>query len=336
MMNMDVLDKMIIKQLLENSRASYHSIARMFNVTCPTITYRVNRLRQIGVIQRFIAELSHKTMGVEWVIAEIKTEGGISKTDLLQTFESNACIEDVFMLARNRYIILSEVYQEEKDAFVRCLKKLDKIDYIEISDVHPISTLRNDMKCKYTTSGEGISLSPHEVDVLRFLAIDARIPTKTITDSTGYNSKLVRKIIRKFIRCTGVHLTLKLDLSQCGHINFILHTRLQDMNVKPEEITDWIASRYAHEHWFSLFAPRADNLLHYLTVPQASDIEHIIREVIKHPRIEDVEATIIYSMFKSPGRTRSYLRECDGNFLPEELQLPSFPQEEYLSPQMRF
>jgi len=336
MMNMDVLDKMIIKQLLENSRASYHSIARMFNVTCPTITYRVNRLRQIGVIQRFIAELSHKTMGVEWIIAEIKTEGGVSKTDLLQAFESHSCIGDVFMLGRNRYVILSEVYPEEKDAFVRCLKKLDKIDYIEISDVHPISTLSTDMKCKYTTSGECISLSPTEIDVLRFLAIDARTPTKTITDSTGYSAKLIRRIIRKFIKCTGVHLTLKLDLSQCGHINFILHTRLQDMNVRPEEITDWIASRYAYEHWFSLFAPRSDNLMHYLTVHQASDIERIIREAIKHPHIEDVEATIIYSTFKSPGRTKGYLRECNGNFLPEELQLPSFLQEEHLAPQIHF
>ena len=104
MMNMDVLDKMIIKQLLENSRASYHSIARMYDVTCPTITYRVNRLRQIGVIQRFIAELSHKTMGVEWIIAEIKTEGGVSKTDLLQAFESHACIGDVFIVYSKKLI----------------------------------------------------------------------------------------------------------------------------------------------------------------------------------------------------------------------------------------
>jgi hypothetical protein len=97
------------------------------------------------------------------------------------------------------------------------------------------------------------------------------------------------------------------------------------MRVSPEEITEYISTRYPYEHWFTLFAPRTDCLLHYFTVSQASAIEQIIRGAIRHPLVEDVEATIIYSTIKSSGRTRGYLRECQGNFLEDELKLPTSP-----------
>jgi len=319
---MDLLDKKIIRRLLGNSRESFHSIARAFDVTCPTITSRVNRLRQMGVIQRFVTELSHETMGVEWILTEIKTNGGIRKSDLLQEFQSNACIGDVYMLGRSRYLVLAEVYPEEKSGYVSCLKKIDDIEYIEVSDIHPISTQISNGNCKFTTRGQKIDLSPIEVDLLRFLVRNSRTPIKTITDCTGYSTKLVRRVMRKFIQCNGIHLTLKLNLSQCGQINFILRTRLRDMTVQADEIADWVSCRYPEELWFTLFAPRSDSLLHYMTVRQPQSIERVIREAIKHPRIEDVEATIIYSMFKSEGRTQQFLKHCIGNFSEDELELP--------------
>ena len=84
---MDLLDKMVITRLLGNCRESFRSIARDFDVTCPTIKNRVDRLRQWGVIQRFSAELSQEALGLDWVLVELSTGLDQSKSDLLHQFE---------------------------------------------------------------------------------------------------------------------------------------------------------------------------------------------------------------------------------------------------------
>ncbi|MGY5852904.1 MAG: AsnC family transcriptional regulator [Candidatus Thorarchaeota archaeon] len=319
---MDWLDKKIIRKLMENCRESYHSIARAFNVTCPTITNRVTRMRQSGVIQRFVAEISHEAMGVDWIMSELRVNRDISKLDLLKAFEAHSCVGDVFMLGNGRYLVLAEVYPEERQDYVSCLKSIDDIDYIEVSNIEPMSNGSGVGRCKFTTSGEKIELSKAEVDILRFLTRNGRTPIKTMSDHTGYSPKYIRKLVSQFIACKGIHLTLRLDLSQCGRINFILRTRLRDMRVEPEDVTHWVACRYPEEYWFSLYAPRSDSLFHYMTVRQPNDIEAMLHEAIQQPSIDEVEPGIIYSMFKSEGRTQEFLRKCAGNISEEEWEIP--------------
>ena len=107
-------------------------------------------------------------------------------------------------------------------------------------------------------------------------------------------------------------MTIKLNLTQCGHINFILKTWLTDAGVNPKESAEWVAGRYPEEHWFSFFAPRSDCVIHYMTVRYPNDINAIVNEVIKHPHVDDVEAGMIYSMYKSNGRAEEFLQRCAG------------------------
>ncbi len=56
-MNMDEIDKHIIRRLLENARAPYTDIAKELKVSEATIRKRVNKLIKEGVIRKFTIEL---------------------------------------------------------------------------------------------------------------------------------------------------------------------------------------------------------------------------------------------------------------------------------------
>jgi DNA-binding Lrp family transcriptional regulator len=322
MITLDWLDKKIITRLLMNCRESYHSIARVFNVTCPTITYRVNQLRQAGIIQRFVAELSQETLGVDWILAELHVTKEVSKTQLLNFFTSNACIGDVFMLGRERYLVLVEVFPQEKLDFISCLKKLDGTEYIEISSIMPILIGQDKGNCRFTTRGDEIQLTSNDIKVLQFLVKNARTPIKTISNHTGLSQKIIRRIVRKFINCNGIHFTLQINLLQCGRINILVKTRLSDMRVDPDEIAQWVACRFPREHWFTIFAPRTDSLIHYMTVNHPPEIESILQEVLQHSQIDEVEASIIYSTLKSNGRTQQFLKKHLVGLTQEEWKPP--------------
>jgi DNA-binding Lrp family transcriptional regulator len=304
---MDSLDKKIITRLLENCRESYHNIARELGVSCPTITARVDKLRQWGVIQRFTAEISHETLGIDWVLAEIQTNKNESKSRFLGEFESHACIGEVLMLGGGHYIVLAEIYPEEKQDFMNCLKSLDDIEYIEVSNIHPISNGIG--RCKFTSRGDRIQLTKSQVDILQHLTWNARIPVTEIADCTGYSQKFVSKVVQHFSESNGVNLTLRLNLTSCGKINFLLRTRLKDMNANPLEISNWVSSKYPEEHWFAFYAPRSDSVLHYMTAQQPTDIQNIIQDVRQHSEIEEVEGDIVFSMMKSDGRSHRFVEK---------------------------
>jgi DNA-binding Lrp family transcriptional regulator len=307
---MDMLDKMIIARLMCNCRESYRSIARRLQVTCPTVAYRVQRLRQLGVIQRFVAEISHMSLGVDWVFAELQAAKNTGRLDVLKAFESNPCIGDVFVMGKGRYIVLAEVYPEERNRYVSCLKEIEGIDYIELSDMHQLYTRNQTGRCKYTTEGARVMFGPIQVDLLRLLVKNARVSMKELVERTGYGPKLIRRHLKEFCRSDGVHMTLKLNLTQCGHINFVLKTWLADAGTDPKQSAEWVAARYPEEHWFSFFTPRSDCVIHYMTVKYPNDIEAILNEVIKHPDVDDVEGGIVYSMYKSNGRAEQFIQRC--------------------------
>ncbi|MHA1908030.1 MAG: AsnC family transcriptional regulator [Candidatus Thorarchaeota archaeon] len=319
---MDWLDKRIIARLLGNSRESYRSLAREFDVTCPTIKKRVDRLRHWGVIQRFSAELSQEALGVDWVLAELRTKTNNSKAELLQQFAANNCIGEVLMLGSGRYYVFAEVCPSERNALVSCINELDNVQSVEISEILPIRNGVVKGDCRFTTRGGKINLTRNQLEILRHLSSNARMPVNQISELTGFSAKFIRRVIRHFIECDAVNLTLRLNLPSSGRINFLLKYGLNEDTTGPIDATGFITDIYPEEHWFTFFDPDADDMLHYMTAKSIKDVENIIQEINHLPYTESVEAHIIYSSMKSEGRTGTYLQELTKKVNSESSGLP--------------
>lgn len=76
----DKTDKQIIKKLQTNARKPYRQIAKELNLSVGTITNRIQKLRDKGIIQGFHLKLNNKQLGyhIETII-ELNTTDNIDK-----------------------------------------------------------------------------------------------------------------------------------------------------------------------------------------------------------------------------------------------------------------
>ena len=61
---MDAVDRMLVDALRTNGRATYAELARLVGLSGPTVTDRINRLEQNGVISGYRATISPPAVGL--------------------------------------------------------------------------------------------------------------------------------------------------------------------------------------------------------------------------------------------------------------------------------
>ena len=85
---LDTTDTQIIKTLQNNGRKSYRQIAKELELSVGTITNRVNKLKNEGIIKGFQLELDYKQLGynIETVI-ELEADGSID--NIIEKYPEN-------------------------------------------------------------------------------------------------------------------------------------------------------------------------------------------------------------------------------------------------------
>jgi len=72
---MDAVDRQLIQALRENGRASYAELGRLVGLSGPSVTDRINRLEQAGIITAYSITLDQKAVGLPVsVFVSIKLE----------------------------------------------------------------------------------------------------------------------------------------------------------------------------------------------------------------------------------------------------------------------
>ncbi|RIM96583.1 Lrp/AsnC family transcriptional regulator, partial [Staphylococcus shinii] len=62
---MDLTDRKILKTLKEDSKVSLNYISNEVNLSTPSVRERINKLRDIGVINKYTIEIDYKTLGYD-------------------------------------------------------------------------------------------------------------------------------------------------------------------------------------------------------------------------------------------------------------------------------
>lgn len=157
MRTLDETDLRILRLLLEDARRPYNDIADRVDVSAPTVSDRIDRLEELGVIEGFTVEVDHATFtdGIDVLIdIELRTT---TDRSIAEAFSDVTGVEHVFVTADARLVAVATL---RSDRIGRVLSDALDEDAIESYRVH----LLEERSWTPTIGGPELSLSCAECD----------------------------------------------------------------------------------------------------------------------------------------------------------------------------
>ena len=81
MVEIDDLDRKILREVVKDSRRSYRELARRLNVAVTTVINRIEKLEELGIINGYTVRIDYEKLGYELTVL---TEISVSKGKLLE------------------------------------------------------------------------------------------------------------------------------------------------------------------------------------------------------------------------------------------------------------
>jgi len=143
---MDELDKKILRELQLDSRNSFTKIAHRIGVSTATVSERVKRLTEKGIICGYTAVLNTSEMGLVTLITKIKITPGYSIEEVgeaIAKLEESCCIHHV--TGDFDLLVISKCTGHGKCGAV--IEKKKKIEGVESVDAELVlKTLKEELK----------------------------------------------------------------------------------------------------------------------------------------------------------------------------------------------
>jgi len=145
-MKPDDLDKRILKELESDARQSFRAMAKKTHVSVVTVSQRVKKMEQEGVIRGYFASLNHQKLGFD--ITTI-TEVTVSKGKLIEVQEKIAKMKQVCAVydvtgIEDSIVISKFKSRDEVSSFA---KELLAILHVERTNTHMVlNTCKEDFR----------------------------------------------------------------------------------------------------------------------------------------------------------------------------------------------
>ncbi len=138
MMQIDSKDREIISLLEEDARILYKDIAKKLDVSSDTVKYRIDKMKEQGVIENFLPVINYNKLGLIYYAGIIKFSylNKESEEEITEKINSSPCIIKAIKNLNSEEFFLTLVFNDEKEisdfekSFASKFK--DKIESLEL------------------------------------------------------------------------------------------------------------------------------------------------------------------------------------------------------------
>ncbi|KRV50899.1 AsnC family transcriptional regulator [Wenjunlia vitaminophila] len=121
---MDAVDRQLIQALRENGRASYAELGRLVGLSGPSVTDRINRLEQAGVITGYRATVAPAALGLGvTALVGVQLTTAADHEEVARRLRDLAEIEDCWFIAGDDSFML-KVRVGDVDGLERTIHRL--------------------------------------------------------------------------------------------------------------------------------------------------------------------------------------------------------------------
>lgn len=147
MNKMDKLDKKILEELQLDSRNSFTKIAQRIGVSTATVSERVKRLTERGIIRGYTAVLDTSKLGMVTLITKIKTKPGYNSIEevgeAIGGMAESCCVHHV--TGDCDLIVISKcIGYEECGIAIERIKEIEGVESIDAELV--LKTMKEELK----------------------------------------------------------------------------------------------------------------------------------------------------------------------------------------------
>ncbi|MFQ6119824.1 MAG: AsnC family transcriptional regulator [Methanosarcinales archaeon] len=131
---LDNLDVKILTLLQKDSRQSFREIAKLVHTSTPTVKSRVEKLQELGVIERFTIDINHEKLGTlitGFIFFNVKPSAIQNITEQLSKFEE---IREIYLTSDSDIGIIASVIGDIK-------KILDIQNHLDLSGINHIRVI---------------------------------------------------------------------------------------------------------------------------------------------------------------------------------------------------
>ncbi len=251
MVELDIKDRKILYEIDTNSRQPYHKIAKKVGLSKDSITYRINKLKESGVIKKFHTLIDVGKLGFISFRLYLKLQNTTpeKENEIIEFIKNknivtwSASIDGDYDLGM--WILVKSVKEMNifwKEVLRKYINFIDKrwlTIFAKVSyfpRTYFVDKKQNFDEYVFITEPEEVKIDEKDIEILKLLAQDSRISVLDISKKLKLTPKTVSSRItdlekRKII----IGYRTMFDLEKLGYQYFKLHINLHNVTEEREK-----------------------------------------------------------------------------------------------------
>ena len=310
-----MIDKRIIVELVYNSRLPYRVLARHFGLTVKAVRKRVNKLREQGVIQRFVLGL-HRTLcgfseDTRQVVGQLWTNGTEDEEALIQQIGQQRSLFRVFKTTRKTYGFSGFVAGFQGLAeLTEYLQGLPSVTHIESDTLLFIISPGYLPKLSKLKIPDACEFSTDQLDLIRCLRQDPRMSISELARQTSQTVRRVRKTVNMFTETRCITFQTRWDFSAAGHTDAYIRVHIDLNKISREDVANWLYDKYPLECWDAQYIiDQPDTILQFVSAHNIHIIDSIVSTLKSASFVHNADALVLYRQYTFDGLVQSYIDE---------------------------
>ncbi|MFX1368063.1 MAG: winged helix-turn-helix transcriptional regulator [Promethearchaeota archaeon] len=277
---MDLTDKGILGDLVENCRITYEELARKYGLSANAVKRRIHKLEECGVITGYIIRFSLAMVDAEFLYGVIYTDGSQDEVQFVDMIGASPSVVAAAAYTDGTYVFLAEyknsVELMELGAFLRRLGGVQSVE---------LHTL-------VASKGNKMELSQLHRIILKHLTEDPRMTIADLARRTGFSARRVRRHVVELVESNAVLFTVGLELDEAGSIPYLARILWDERKVTHDVVVDWLREQYPRSLWEWYVSVSEPVVFCLFTAEHLNEVEELVRNVRNKEYIERVKITV--------------------------------------------
>ena len=251
MINLDLKDRKILYELDLNSRQTYNEIAKKVGLSKDSVAYRIEALKNAGIIKQFHAVIDSGKLGLISFRLYLKFQSLTPEKEAeIIHYLKNKKIVTWLVSIEGEYDLgmwvlaqsikeMNAFWKELLEKYTNQIEKRWLTIFTHVSyfpRTYLLEKENNDKEFVFITEPQESDLDQTDLEILRLIATNARIPTIEIANKLSITPKTVSsrlQLLEKMSVIVGYRTLF--DLEKLGYQYFKVHFNLHDVTQKREK-----------------------------------------------------------------------------------------------------